>query len=516
MAELQKAETKNKGFLGWIERVGNKMPHPFKMFMQLTGIVLVLSFVLGMLKVSAVHPNGQTITVFNFISWGGLSLFAYNFISTWQNFTVLGIVFLFTIATSLCDRTGLFAVAVKLGLSRAKGNLVVVIFAFVGVFLTNLTGDVAFILVPSIGAVVFLGIGRHPLAGAFLGYATAAAGMSLTIIPPGFHMILTPITAGAAKILVPEYTQDLLAGYYIEAAGGVVCAVVASLVTITVIEPRLGKYVPQEGIDTSGAEVTDEEKRGVRNAGIAALIWIAAAFLISIPFQKYLASLPPDSPVAPLPAKIAQRMILQYLGFFFLTLFAVAGIVYGYSVKKIRSIADAAKIMEEGAKMMASFLVLVIVISQFLYIFGQTNLATVLAINGGAFLKSINAPPAVIAVLFIILTAFINIFMGSAVTKWLLFAPVFVPMLMQLNLSPIFTHVLYCLGDNSSNNLTPLLPYFAILLATVQKYDKKAGMGTLFSAMLPYSGAFLVAYCLLAVIWMALGLPLGPGGSVFM
>jgi aminobenzoyl-glutamate transport protein len=152
MPELQ-TKAKEKGFLGWIERVGNKIPHPFLMFLELTAIVLVLSFILGLLKVSAVHPNGQTITVFNFLSWGGLSKFAYNFISTWQNFQVLGIVFLFAIATSLCERTGLFAAAVKLGLSRAKGNLVVVIFAFVGVLMTNLTGDVAFILVPSIGEI---------------------------------------------------------------------------------------------------------------------------------------------------------------------------------------------------------------------------------------------------------------------------------------------------------------------------------------------------------------------------
>jgi len=514
MTELQNEEAKQKGFLGWIERVGNKVPHPFKMFLELTGIVLVLSLVLGLLKVSAVHPGtGQTITVFNFVSWAGLSMFAYNFINTWQFFQILGIVFIFSIAASLCDRTGLFLAAVKIGLSRAKGNLVVFIFALTGVLMTNLTGDVACILMPSVGAVVFLGLGRHPLAGAFLGYATAATGMSMTIIPPGFHIVLTPITVAAAKTMAPDYNQNLLAGYFFVLAGGILCAVISSLVDIFVIEPRLGKYTPEEGIDTSNAQATPEEKRAARNAGIAALLWLALCILASFPFSRYLKGLPPDYKVIPMGP---QRMILMYLAFMFIGLFSVAGIVYGVSIKKIRSVTDTVKIMEEGARMMAPFLVLIIVCAQFLYIFAQTNLATILAINGGNFLKSINAPPLIIAVIFIVFTAFINIFMGSASTKWLLFAPVFVPMLMQLDLSPIFTHVIYSMGDNSTNNLTPLSAYFAILLTTAQKYDKKAGIGTLFSAMVPYSGAVLLGYIVLTVLWMLPGLPLGPGGRIFM
>jgi len=155
MSAIQNADGKNQGLLAVIERVGNKIPHPFKMFMQLTAVVLVLSFILGMLKVSAVHPGtGQTITVFNVLSWDGLSAFAYNFIGTWQNFPVLGISFVFSIATGMCDKAGFLTTAIKLGVSRIKGNMVVFLFSLLCVIMTNVSMDVACVLMPILGGAV--------------------------------------------------------------------------------------------------------------------------------------------------------------------------------------------------------------------------------------------------------------------------------------------------------------------------------------------------------------------------
>lgn len=499
---------KKKGFLGWIERVGNKMPHPMALFMYITAIVLVLSMVLGLAGVSAIHPTtGESITVKNLLSIDGLLLFMTNFVKNFQNFPVLGVVLVLGIATGICEKTGFFSSAIKMGLANVKGNAVVFIIAFIGV-MANQAGDAAFILVPAIAGAIFYGLGRHPLAGVFLGYAAVGGGFSTSLIPGGWDIVLTPISITAAQTMDSSFDMTLLNGYYFLFVSAILVTIAAGFVTIKVIEPMLGEY---KGSDLEKADmtVTPEERKAVKKAGLAVLLLILAIIAAAFPANSFLRNPENGSLIFGAP-------LMRSLQFFIIVAFSLAGFVYAISMGKIKSVGQAADIMGQSVSTLSAFIVLAVVISQFLFLFDKSNLAQVLAIRGGQFLSTLPVPTQVIVILFLLLTALVNLFIGSGSTKWLLMGPIFVPMLMQLNIHPAFAQAVYRLGDCSTNHLTPLFAYFAILLTTAQKYDKNTGMGTLFSAMIPYSLTFLVVYAVQIIVWMTFNLPLGVGGSIWM
>lgn len=502
------ATGKKSRFLAWIERVGNKMPHPFKMFMQITGFVLICSLILGKMGVSAVHPStNEVVTVLNLISVDGLLLFMGNFVKNFQNFPVLGIVLILGVFTGICDRTGFFSTAIKMGLANVKGNSVVFIVAMIGV-LGNQAGDASFILIPAITGAVFHGLGRHPLAGVFLGYATVGGGYTTSLIPGGWDVVLTPISVKAAQSMAPGFDMPLLSGYLTLFISAILCAVTATFVTVRIIEPMLGTYRSDSEV-SANTEVTPEEAKAVKKAAFVVLGFLLLLAALCIPSNSFLRNAETGSLIFKAP-------LMANMQFFVIIVFALAGIVYGRAVGKIRSIDDMVKLMEESIKTLAPFIVLAIVIGQFLFLFDQSKLGQVLAIRGGQFLAALPVPTQVIIVLFFLLTALINLFIGSGGTKWLLMGPVFVPMLMQLNIHPAFIQIVYRLGDCATNHLTPLFAYFAILLTTAQRYDKKAGMGTLFSAMLPYSAAFILLYAAQIFLWMTFNLPTGFGGGVWL
>ncbi len=502
-------KSRNKGFLGWIERVGNKMPHPVALFMYIIGFVLILSCIFGLMGLSAIHPtSGETIVVANLLSVNGLLLFMQNFVKNFQNFPVLGIVTVLGIATGVCDRTGFFSSAIKMSLANVKGNAVVFIIAFIGV-LGNQAGDASFILVPAIAGAIFYGMGRHPLAGVFLGYAAVGGGYTTSVIPGGWDVILTPITIASAKGISPDFDMPLISGYYMLFVSAILVTITAGLVTIKVIEPMLGKYHAEGAGDSTDMTVTPQERAAVKKAGLAVLVVLVAVVVACIPQNSFLRNPETGSMVFGAP-------LMSSIQFFIIIMFLLSGFVYGISMGKIKSIYDANTVMVDSVKTLAPFIVLAVVIGQFLFLFDQSKLGQVLAIKGGEFLAALPVPTQVIVVLFLLLTALINLFIGSGSTKWLLMGPIFVPMLMQLNLHPAFSLAVYRLGDCATNHLTPLFAYFAILLTTAQKYDKKAGMGTLFSAMIPYSATFFIVYAVQIVVWMTFNLPMGVGGAIWM
>jgi aminobenzoyl-glutamate transport protein len=271
----------------------------------------------------------------------------------------------------------------------------------------------------------------------------------------------------------------------------------------------LGEYRSSEGETVTNMQVAPEEAKAVKKAGLSVLAFLVVLTLLCLPANSFLRNAETGSLIFRSPLMMAMQT-------FFVIIFLLAGIVYGMSVGKIRSFIDVIKLMEESIKTLAPFIVLAIVIGQFLALFDYSKLGHILAIRGGQFLASLAVPMQIIVVLFLLLATAINLFIGSCSTKWLLMGPIFVPMLMQLNLNPAFIQVVYRLGDSATNHLTPLLAYFAILLTTTQQYDKKAGMGTLFSAMLPYSACFLVVYAVQIFVWMGLNLPVGFGGSIWL
>jgi len=514
---MQVKETKKSGVLGWIERVGNRMPSPFGLFLWLCGIVLVLSLILGLAGVSAPDPlTGAPVEVVNLISWEGLYLFSNGFITNFQNLSVLSIVLVIGIVTSLCERTGLFSTFIKLGLGKRKGGFFFVyVVALVAELMPTLTADAAFIIVPPLIATVFAGMKRHPLAGLFLGYACVSGGISKAIVTPGMFMILNPVSTQMAALADPTFTMGVMSNFYFMLAASLLLPLAAAFVTVRIVEPHLGAYLPEEGAPEEGdMEVTPVERKAARNTVIALVAGIAFFVLVyGVFMRRYVADW--NANVLPVAGGSA-RMVSLLIGFIVVMMFVLIGAVYGVSAGKIKKLDDAVSIMNEGAKMFAPFIVLIVVVAQFLFFFEKSNLGKVLAIAGGTALKNANASALVVGIIFVILTAIINIFMGSGTSKWLVLAPIFVPMFYQLGIHPAYTTALYALGDNITNNITPLLPYLAIVIAVGQKYDKKVGMGTILSLQLPYSIGFLVVAVVQVVVWYLLGLPVGIGGAIFL
>lgn len=491
-----------KGILALIERLGNKMPHPIALFIGILSIVLILSLLFSTTGASAIHPQtGQTIVVKNMLSIDSIMNWLFNINKNLQNFPVLTSVIILTAATGLCEQTGFFSTAIKSSLKNASGHSVVFVIAFIG-SCGNIAGDVAFLIVPSIAATIFLGVGRNPLVGLFLGYATVGGGYGTNFIPGGWDVILTPITIQSAQILDPEFTMNLVSGYFMMVVGTILVTLSASFVTIKYIEPKFGKYtgVP-EGIEMNTNDLTDKEKFAFKCSLIALALYVLAIVISCIPSDSFMRS--PEGSLT------VNAPLMKALYAFIVTGFALPGIVYGIVIGKIKGIKDFADILTKSITSIAPFVVIAIIVSQFLYIFNESNLGTIMAINGGELLKNLSVPVVVVIVIFFLLEGVADLFIVSGSARYLIFGPVFVPMMMQLGIHPAFVQMIHRTGGSICNHLTPLNSFFPILLGLAQKYDKKVGIGTVFSAMIPYSIAYTVVYLVMLVLWFVIGLPTG-------
>jgi len=80
---------------------------------------------------------------------------------------------------------------------------------------------------------------------------------------------------------------------------------------------------------------------------------------------------------------------------------------------------------------------------------------------------------------------------------------------MQVGIAPELTQAAYRIGDSTTNIVTPLLPYFPLIVVYCRRWVSRSGIGTLLSLMVPYSLAFLVTWSALLLLFWALGVPLG-------
>lgn len=493
---------KGSGFLAAVERIGNKMPHPIALFLGIIMIVLGFSFVLSLIGVSAIHPQTQeTLYVKNLLNIKELIEWGSNLSKNLQNFPVLASVLILAAATGLCEQTGFFSSAIKSSLKNATGSGVVFVIALVGAC-GNIAGDVAFLIVPTIAASVFLGTGRHPLVGLFLGYAAVGGGYGTNFIPGGWDVILTPITIQSAKLLDPSFDMNLVSGYYMMAVGTVLIALTATIVTVKFIEPKFGKYEGSYAAsENTEASLTEAQRKALKKALLGLGLFLAAIIISAIPGNSFLRSETGSLTInAPL---------MKLLYAFLVIAFLMAGIIYGAAIGKIRNIKDLADMLTKSISNVAPFVVIAIIVSQFLYLFAQSNLGTVLAINGGHFLSEMSVPVVLVLILFFVFEGIADMFIVSGSARYLIFGPVFVPMLMHLGVHPAFTQMIHRTGGSMANHLTPLNSFFPVLIGLAQKYDKNIGIGTIFSTMIPYTIAYSIVYITMIVVWYVFALPLG-------
>ncbi|MEK3936271.1 AbgT family transporter [Sporosarcina sp. FSL W7-1349] len=506
-------ETKRGGFfqkfLDIIEKTGNRLPHPVTLFAVLALVVIILSAVISSLGVKVAHPgkDGEMIEVFNLLSGEGIHYIITNMTANFIGFAPLGVVLLTMLGIGIAEGSGLISALLRGFVMSVPKRLITLGLVFAGV-MSSVASDAGYVVLPPLGAVIFAALGRHPLAGLAAAFAGVSGGFSANLLLSGTDALLGELTIMSAAIIDPGYAEgmNIAMNYYFIAVSVFVLTFVGAWVTEKIIEPRLGEYNGE--YREKMEKLSAIEKKGLIWAGISVVVaGILVSLLVLLPGAP-LRGDEGDMPIIKSPFMQALVPIITFL-------FLVPGLVYGKVTKAIRNDKDVANMMSATMATMGAFIVLSFTASQFVAFFSESNMGLVLGVYGAEFLQSINLKGIPLILLFILISAFINLFIGSASAKWAMMAPVFVPIMMQLGYSPELTQMAYRVADSSTNIISPLMTYFAIIIAFAQKYDKKMGIGTLVSVMFPYSMFFLAFWSLTLIVWMLLGIDLGPGSPIY-
>ncbi|MFB5086499.1 AbgT family transporter [Psychrobacillus sp. PGGUH221] len=499
------SENRFSRFLSFVEKVGNKLPHPFILFFYLTVLLVILSWILSLFKAAVVHPNTQeTVAVKSILSYEGIQFILSDTLKNFTDFAPLGLVLTVMLGIGLAEKVGLLEMLMKRAILNTPRKIITFTVFFIGI-LGNIASDAAFVVIPPLAALVFLSVGRHPIAGLAVGLASTGIGFTANVLIAGTDALLSGISTEISQGINPDIIVTPLDNWFFMSVSTFVLAGLGTLITEKYVEPRLGVYTGEQ--QSLSNEISALEKRGLRNSLIAALIFIAAVVG---------AMLIPNSPLLNEDGTLLRSPFLSGIVPVLFLFFLVVGIVYGVSTKKIQSSADVPKLMTEAIGTLSGYIVLIFMIAQFVAYFNWSNIAIWLAVHSAAILTHLNMTNIFVIVLFVLLTAFLSLFIISGSALWSLVGPVFIPLFMVLGYHPAFIQLAYRIGESSTNMVTPLNPYFAIILSFMHVYDKKAGIGTLMSLMIPYTIGFLIIWIILMLVFALLGIPIGPGVSLYL
>lgn len=487
-----------------IEVAGNALPHPAALFGLFGLITILFSFIGYHLDWHALSPaTGETVRVVNLFSKEGLHKIILGMVDNYTGFAPLGIVMVAMLGLGVAESSGLIKAGINELLLKAPKRWITFMIVLTGI-LSNIASDLGYILIIPLAGVIFHTLGRNPIAGISAAFAGVSGGFSANLLIGTIDPLLAGLSTEAARIIDAGYYVMPTANYYFMAASTILISLVATWVTHKWIEPRLGTYtgtVVSEKIE----QLSRAEVRGLKGALVTLLIYLVLFAIGLIPENGILRG--------------ADNSILHspILKGFIAILFLVAssmGIVYGYLAGTFKKHDDIFKGMGTSFKSMVAFLVLVFFAAQFVAWFKWSNLGLLIAIKGAIFLKNINLGLIPLVILFVIFSGFINLFMGSASAKWAIMGPVFIPIFMLLGYSPELSQAVFRIGDSITNIISPMMSFFALIIVYYQKYNEKAGIGTIISTMLPYTIAFFISWTLLLIVWILLKLPLGPEASL--
>ncbi len=496
------------GFLGTVERVGNKLPDPAVLFIALLFIVWILSWLLSYFTFSYIDPRTQApIEVANQLTGSALTAFMTGFVTNFVTFGPIGTVLVAMLGIGVAEHSGFITTGIRALLNVTAKWLLTPMVILVGI-MSHSAVDAGYVLVIPIGGVIFYAAGRHPLAGIAAAFAGVSGGFSANFLPAALDPLLQGLTLGGAQLLDPAIEVNTLNNYFFTASSSFLIVGLGWWITDRIVEPRVAD-TPIDGNAEDLPELHDlkpEERKGLRWALFAMLLGIVILVATLVPETSPWRDA--NGELVSFGAPIMQSIVA--LIFF---LFLIPGIVFGYVAGTMKGIKDVIDGMSHSMQTMAYYLVIMFFIAQFVYAFNASNLGTLLALAGAEMLKSLENYPSILIVGIVLLTGFVNLFVGSASAKWGLLAPIFVPMLMALGVSPDLTQAAYRVGDSSTNIITPLMPYFPLVVVYCQRYVKSTGIGTLAAMMLPYSLWFLVAWTTFLLIYYAIGIPLGFAAS---
>ncbi|MEM7610658.1 MAG: AbgT family transporter [Pseudomonadota bacterium] len=516
MSELANTQA-SKGILGWIERTGNRLPDPVFIFFWLIAVLVAISVIAELAGLAAPHPtrldeNGSNVVIAaqSLLSAENIQRLWVDMPKTFTHFHPLGYVLVVMLGAGIAERSGLFATAMRGAVRNAPRFLLTPMVALVAM-VGNLAADAAYVVLIPLAGVLYAAAGRHPVAGIAAAFAGVSGGFSANILPGQLDALLFGITEAAAESLVPTWDANIAGNWYFIAGMTFIFLPVIWYVTDRIIEPRLGGFKAEGALadvtKDGDAPLTDQERRGLTHALFATIgivvLWIGFTIGPGTPLIDESAT--PEARMAPF-----YRSLVA--GFF--VLFVACGWAYGRAAGTVKDHRDIVKMMTDSMGDLAYYMVLAFAAAHFVAMFNWSELGLIFAIMGAGALQTAELPMPVLLGLLVLFTGLINLFVGSASAKWALLAPVMVPMMMLLNVSPEMTTAAYRVGDSATNIITPLMVYFPLILTFCQRWQKDFGLGSLTATMIPYSVFLMVSGLAMTMLWIALGLPLGPGTSV--
>ncbi|MDB4335003.1 AbgT family transporter [bacterium] len=494
-------------FLNFVEAAGNALPHPATLFLLFALTVLLISWLGYALGWEVKHPGtGEIIGVKNLLSTEGIHSILLNTVKNFTGFAPLGIVLVAMLGIGVAERSGLIGAVIRVLVLSAPKKILTFVLVFAGI-LSNIASDVGYVLLIPLAGIIFIAIGRHPLIGMAAAFAGVSGGFSANLAIGTIDPLLAGLSEEAAQILDPTYLVNPTANYYFMVVSTFVIAFTGTWVTEKIVAPRLGEYIPPKDLEQEDVHpLSAKEKKGILYSSL-----IFAAFMGIILFGI----LPNDGFLRGEGGSLLRSPLLKGIVTLLFVVAVLMGIVYGFVVGKFKNDTDVMNSMDASMKTMGTYIVLVFFAAQFVAYFKESNLGIVAAVRGAEALQAADLNIYVLMIMFIVFSASINMLMGSASAKWAILAPIFIPIFMLMGYSPELSQVVYRIGDSVTNIISPMMSFFALIIAFFQKYDKKAGIGTIISLMLPFSFVFFVVWSLLLVVWIYFGLPLGPGSGLF-
>jgi aminobenzoyl-glutamate transport protein len=497
-------------FLDTVERVGNALPDPTTLFALSALAVIVLSGIAAQFDLSVAHPTtGEVIHPVSLLSVDGLHRILTGLVTNFTSFAPLGTVLVALIGIGVAEASGLIGAVMRLLVLKSPRALLTPVVVFCGV-LSNAASEVGYVLLVPLAALIFKAAGRHPVLGLAAAFAGVSGGYSANFVLGTIDPLLAGLSQEAAQIIDPNYTVSPASNYYFMFLSTFLITALGWWVTEKLVAPRLEANGGAE-LDGDGGDDADEaikplapgEKRGLKFAFVAFVLFTGLLLWGLLPGDGFLRD-PVTGGVLHSPFLKGIVAIIFFFG-------VGLGVAYGIGAGTVRSDRDVIKGMSQQMSTLGGYMVLVFFAAQFVAFFNWTNLGLIFAVEGAQVLKAAGLHQVPLLLSFILLSAVINLVMGSASAKWALMAPVFIPMFMLLGYPPELVQIAYRVGDSVTNVISPMMSYFALIIAFVQRYVSRAGIGTLVSLMLPYSITFLIGWSIMFVVWLMLGWPVGPG-----
>ncbi|MGL5189242.1 MAG: AbgT family transporter [Cetobacterium sp.] len=496
-------------YLDKVEKVGNSLPHPASIFFILTLIVAIASMLATKAGIQVTYEVfdakqqqmvESTVKAINILSVDGIRFMIPKVVSNFTSFFALGTVFTVMLGVGVAEGTGLLSTLLRKAAHSTHSRALAYVVVFLGI-ISNVASSAGYVVLVPLGAVLFMSFKRHPIAGLAATFAGVSGGWSANILLGTNDPVFAGLSTQAMAMINPNYVVHPTGNWYISIASTILITFIGGFITEKIVEPRLPAYDYSKFIHSDS--ITSEEEKGTKWALTSLVIYIFIVLMMLLPQNSILRN--------PQTGAIMQSPFMSGIIFFMMLFFLIPGIAFGIGANKIKNDKDIINLMIKSISGLSGFFVLIFFAAQFVAFFTYSNLGTIISVKGAELLQRTGFVGLPLIISFIAFTAFINIFMAVDTAKWALMAPIFVPMFYKVGLSPELTQMAYRIGDSSTNIVSPLMPFFPLIVAFAQKYDEESGMGTLVSTMLPYSLAFLIGWSLLLAVWYMLGLPLGPG-----